>query len=151
MTACTWLVCEVNDRWQRTVERFAPEILPGGYECLPGSPEEVRVRAAHTPALVILYELSRARSRETLHSIAACASRPEPPLQLVALELDFPRDAEIETQLAAQLRILGATAVLRHPEQLPLLGRLVAHYVARCSTSNRGDFDNRLDSPTLRS
>lgn len=149
MTRCTWLVCEVRDRWQRSVERFAPAILPGEFECMAARVGEVRARAVHTPLLVILYELPTARPRETLRSIAVCAARRDPPLQLVAMEPELPVDVGTEMQLAAHLRSLGAAAVLRHPEQLPLVGRLVARYVQRHSATDRGDFDNRLNSPTL--
>lgn len=129
--SCTWLVCESGDRWRRAAERFAPAILPSGYECLPASPGEVRARAVHAPLLVVLYELPTAQPRETLRSIALCAARRDGPLQLVALEPHFPRVAGAEAQLAAHIRSLGAAAVLRHPEQLPLVGRLVTRYAAR--------------------
>lgn len=130
---CTWLVCESGDRWRRAIERFAPAILPTGYECLPSTPGEVRARAVHTPLLVVLYELRIAQPRETLRSIALCAARRDRPLQLVAFERHFPRDVGAEAYLAAHIRSLGASAVLRHPEQLPLVGRLVARHVARRS------------------
>lgn len=149
MTRCQWLVCESADRWQRAVERFAPAILPSGFECLPASPGEVRARLAQTPVLVILYELSVTKPRETLRSIAAAAARRDPPLQLVALAPDLPIDIGTETQLTARLRSLGAAAVLRHPEQLPVVGRLAARYVERCSVTVGGDFDNRAGSLTL--
>lgn len=77
---------------------------------------------------MVLYELPIESPRETLQALARCAAFDSPPLQLVAFPAELRIAGRVELELTAALRQLGAGAVLRHPEHLWQVGRLVARH-----------------------
>lgn len=138
MSRCFWLIYEHGDRWSRAVERLAPAMLPPGCEFHRETrPAAGGGRSAATAGptselpTVVLYELVGDAWRERLQMLAGTAAEHSPPLQIVALAPELRLMEQRELQLIAALRGLGAAAVLRHPEQLPRLGRLVNRYTSR--------------------
>lgn len=138
MSRCLWLIYERGDRWSRAVERFAPAMLPAGCDfrretrpAASGSRSPAASGSQSELPTVVLYELAGDGWRERLQMLAGFAAEQWPPLQIVAFAPELRLPERSEPQLIAALRALGAAAVLRHPEQLPPLGRLVTRYANR--------------------
>ncbi|WP_164103359.1 hypothetical protein [Candidatus Laterigemmans baculatus] len=132
-SGCTWIVSEPGERWRRAVDRVAPPLFGDRFERLcvgPGEIVETVQRRLPSAArrVVVLCELPLEHPGDSLAAIARCAALDRPPLQLIAVPQELPAEGPAELELAAGLRLLGAAAVLRHPEQLWQFARLVARY-----------------------
>ncbi len=123
--AVPWVVCAEHDRWPRAVRRFVPELMPPNcsIEVLDCSPADAgSVLSGHWRA-VVLWQVIPSRLGLYCDLIAKASIATPQFLQLAAT-------TELSPLEQAALSELGAAAIVRHPEDLMKLAKLMGVYFA---------------------
>jgi len=120
-----WVVCEATDRWLTAIRRFAPEMMPAPLipAIQPVEPPKAReLLAGEGGPAVILWEVG-----DSLAAACDCLARTaitSPQL------LQWVAGPALSDRERIMLSEFGCAAVIRHPEDLPKLTRMVHVYFA---------------------
>lgn len=120
-----WIVSEVDHRWVTAVRRFAPELLPAPLvpSIVPAESAKVRTMLSGIDKAVVLWEVRRDSLAACCDGVAAVAVSSPRVLQLLAT----PGLSDRERLALSQF---GCAMMIRHPEDLQGLSRLIHGYFA---------------------
>jgi hypothetical protein len=120
-----WVVCESGNRWVTAVRRFSPELMPKPLvsEIVPTTATEAiaELTASQDRPAVMLWESWHESLLPVCDQIILAASRCPTALQIVAAVDHTDRERAI-------LQELPCVAIIRHPEDLAALKRLIRAY-----------------------
>lgn len=135
-----WIV-EEGTRWQQIMrvlgERFVGSVA---MQCCRVEPRAVLTEIGQPRCSVVLWELSPENIGECCPLIAALSRRNERPLQLVTFVARMGIPSRGYSELALTCRQVGADWVVRQPEDMPLVMRLIANRLCR-EFKGAGDLD----------
>jgi hypothetical protein len=120
-----WLVCESGHRWRQSVVRLTSDWLSNQesitFRSLLAS--EVSVSTSRLPYGVLLWELDAASLVPAIQAIGSLSVDRDRWLQIVAVDRLSHRDRCAVSEM-------GVAAVVRHPEELPSLARMISGHFA---------------------
>jgi hypothetical protein len=120
-----WIVCEAADRWLNAVRRFAPEMMPQPLipSIVPAQTPKARAILSGIDQAVVLWEVRRASLAACCDCLAAVAITSPRVLQLLAV-------AGLSDRERLVLSEYRCAAMIRQPEELPGLSRMIQGYFA---------------------
>lgn len=123
--ARTWIVCDDVDRWLTPVRQFAPALMPENLAVtiVACQPSEIPAALVGGGQAVLLWGVRREAVIQACDHVAKVSLLAPHVLQVLAAE------GLADRELAA-LSELGCRAIVRHPEQLPGLSRMIHGYFA---------------------
>ena len=120
-----WIVSEVENRWVTAVRRFAPEMMPRPLilSIVPAPIPKARAMLAGIGKAVVLWEVRRESLAACCDSLAAVAISSPQVLQLLAV-------SGLSDRERLMLSEFRCAAMIRQPEDLPSLSRMIHGYFA---------------------
>lgn len=120
-----FLICSQRDRWPRAMRRFMPGLVPPicSVQLQQCPPSDAGDLLAGRSRAIVLWDVIPTELGHYCDLIAKTAVASPSALQLAAVTSLSPAEQ-------AALSELGVDAMVRHPEDLPKLGRLIHVYFA---------------------
>lgn len=122
----SWLICETGSRWLTAVRRFGPEMLPA--DLVPKiqsvTSDEILGSLQLSEPSIVLWEVHRDSLATICDSLAKSTAINPRALQIVACHQLTQREQWCLTSFPV-------AAMVKHPEELPRLTRMMHVYFAR--------------------
>lgn len=120
-----WIVSEIESRWVNAVRRFAPEMMPPPLipSIVPAPTPKARAMLSGIDRAVVLWEVRRESLAASCDCLAAVAFSSPQVLQLLAVSGLSDRERLVLSEFRC-------AAMIRQPEDLPALSRMIHGYFA---------------------